>query len=51
MLKKVEAERDAIFHEFTDDMTDSSDEWAVTVEWLRKDFPHLAAHYYAQEDK
>jgi chromosome segregation ATPase len=43
--EQAEAERDAIFHEFTDDMTNSSDEWLVTFEWLQKDFPHLAAHY------
>jgi hypothetical protein len=47
--EQAEAERDTIFHEFTDDMTNSSDEWLVTFEWLQKDFPHLAAHYSRTE--
>jgi hypothetical protein len=47
--RQAEAERDEIFYEFTADMTDSSDEWTVTMEWLSKDFPHLAAHYARDE--
>lgn len=40
---ELQSELDAIFHEFTDDMED--DGWEATMEWLRKDFPHLATRW------
>lgn len=42
-IEELRTELDAIFHEFTDDM--DGDGWEATMEWLRRDYPHLALRW------
>jgi hypothetical protein len=42
-IAELEAERDAIFHEFTEDLR--GDDWDVVLEWLQADYPHLYELY------